>query len=48
VEQMIVKLQELLKTVSEEEATNHILMELKELIEMKMVFAGRLGRVIVK
>ena len=48
VEQMINRLQERLKTVHEEEASNNILMEIKDLIEMKVVFAGRLGRVIVK
>jgi DNA primase len=48
VEQMILRLQDRLKTVNEEETINHILMELKELLEMKMVFAGRLGRVVVK
>lgn len=48
VEQMILKLQERLKTVSEEEASNNILLEIKELLEMKIVFAGRLGRVMTK
>lgn len=48
VEKMIDKLQEHLKTVHEEEASNNIMMEIKDLLEMKMVFAGKLGRVVVK
>lgn len=48
VEQMILRLQERLKTIHEEEASNNVLLEIKDLIEMKMIFAGKLGRIIVK
>lgn len=48
VEQMILKLQEHLKTMESEEQSDEVMIEIKELLEMKKVFAGRLGRVVTK
>ena len=48
VEQMINRLNEILKETSEEEKSNVLLAEIRDLLEMKKVFAGKLGRVIVK
>ncbi len=48
VEQMIDKLQIHLKGLEEEEQVNLVLIEIKELLEMKKIFANKLGRIIVK
>lgn len=48
VEQMIYKLQDHLKVVEDEDESNAILNEIKELLEMKKIFAGKLGRILTK
>ncbi|HLP12321.1 MAG TPA: DNA primase [Flavobacteriales bacterium] len=48
VEQMIYKLQDHLKIVEDEDESNAILNEIKELLEMKKIFAGKLGRILTK
>jgi DNA primase len=48
VEQMIQKLQDHLKVTGDEDESNAILRENLELLEMKKVFANKLGRIITK
>lgn len=48
VEQMILRLQDALKEQLEEERVNILLAEIRDLLDMKKVFAERLGRIIVK
>jgi DNA primase len=48
VEQMIEKLQIHLKGIEEEEQSNMVLVEIRELLEMKKVFANKLGRIVTK
>ncbi|HYG51623.1 MAG TPA: DNA primase [Flavobacteriales bacterium] len=48
IEQMIQRLQDHLKTVSDEDESNAILKENQELLEMKKLFANKLGRIVTK